>query len=93
MGLRNLTFANIMLETALAEFGVDHVSLRGTLPVKFRPILAGLPALAALQLLFLHPLELELNLRTPGVIANLPLDHSLILDNISLDDAAAHRHH
>lgn len=83
MGLRYETETSIVLDTGFASFGISGLKIQGLLSLKFKPILAELPVLCAMQLLFVNPPTIELRFTNALEIANSTFVQSVIHSVVS----------
>ncbi|CAE8651182.1 unnamed protein product [Polarella glacialis] len=73
IGLNYETDTDIIVETSVATFSITHLKLRGTLCLKFTPILSQLPVLCAMQLFFLNKPVIEFRFGRSLELANLAI--------------------
>eukprot|EP00928_Gymnodinium_smaydae_P082298 TRINITY_DN6566_c0_g2_i1.p1 TRINITY_DN6566_c0_g2~~TRINITY_DN6566_c0_g2_i1.p1 ORF type:complete len:1214 (-),score=201.41 TRINITY_DN6566_c0_g2_i1:217-3858(-) len=77
------TSTNIVIDVGIATFGISSLSIKGTLSVKFKPILPELPVFASIQLLFLNPPKIDLSFGGSLEFANSSLVKSKIFGAIN----------
>jgi len=72
IGLRLSCDANVVMDAGIATVGVNHIGLRGTLSLRFDPILEDFPIVGGMRMFFLNPPDIDLQFVGLAELANYP---------------------
>lgn len=75
--------ANIVIDTGIATIGISHISLKGMLSVKLKPIIPEIPIVAGVQLFFINPPKLDLTWTGQLEFANLSVIRDAVMAAIN----------
>eukprot|EP00930_Biecheleria_cincta_P019270 TRINITY_DN14753_c0_g1_i1.p1 TRINITY_DN14753_c0_g1~~TRINITY_DN14753_c0_g1_i1.p1 ORF type:complete len:1280 (+),score=208.81 TRINITY_DN14753_c0_g1_i1:39-3878(+) len=72
-GLDYTTNTDVVIELGIAKLGMTQLSIKGTLCVKFKPLLTEIPVLCAMQLFFLNAPQIHIQFGNALALANLSI--------------------